>query len=305
MVKTNVVRFLVLFFSAGTVFAQDTPPDDPVGAGLNALPIAHYLHLFTDAEREAYERLLAIDDEQLDALLASDDPWKIGLGIYAASAREDLRRLLELAPLLEDDRPTIPIMSLHQNQPIPGQSARGSGDYETQRITVAQLLNTQYLTWFRISIRIPTPEEKDNYRRRFGPSMGGYDAMGQFERLLGGVDDPDQLVQPWLTRLFRAPGRATPDHLQETKNRIRQLPTEIRWAVLAAAYDRNRIGSDGGFTDAELVEEFLRLPESMRTAGLDELEIASDPTAPEHTLNFLRKQFIDLRVMALDSQPRP
>lgn len=269
--------------------AQNDRSENPVGAGVNVIPNSVYIDLLTDAERMAYERLLAIDDEQLDALLASDGPWEIGLGIHVVDVRGDLHRLLELAPLLEDDRPTVPFMYYKQMS-----RREGSGEYLTVASTVGGSVESKFKTWFKASINVLPEETKVVLREIYGPSMGGHDAMGRVEKIFGDVEDPELLLQPWLHRLVRTGGDGT--KLDAVKERVRQLPPELRWAVLVES---------SRYSENERLAEIRNLPQDLLQAPSDQLSVPTDPTLPEMAIEDLRRKFINLRAMAMDSQPNP
>ncbi len=297
MSKEKLAVAIVLCWLIGHASWQ-APPEEAIGAGVKALPHPAYMDLLTDEEREALDHLLSISDEQLDILLNSDDPRKIGLGVHVVSTRGDLRRLLELAPLLEDRRPTVPIMHHAQAQPIPA-TPPNKGHYNTYQTTVAKFLAYEYGLWFGASISIPTPEQEEDLRRRFGPSMGGYSAMGQFERTLGKVEDPELMVHPWIRRLRRATSYGTPEQLEAVKKQVQRLPPELRWAVLASAHTEFRhVDARSGYTKSELVDEFRRLPPALRRASAEQLTASTDPTLTKEWLDEMRRGFIEFRAMA-------
>lgn len=307
MSKEKLAATIVLCWLVGHAFARQAPLEGALGAGVKALPHPAYMNLFTDDEREALDRLLSISDEQLDILLNSDDPRKIGLRIHVVDARGDLRRLLELAPLLEDDRATVPMMALIQPEPSSILlTPPNKGDYNTYQTTVAKFLAGEYALWFGRSIVIHTPEQEEVLRGRFGPSMGGYGAMGQFERTLGKVEDPELMVHPWIRRLRRAASYGTPKQLEAVKEQVQRLPPELRWAVLASAHTEFRFaGASSGYTKNELVDEFRRLPPALRQAPAEQLAASTDPTLTKEWLDEMRRGFIEFRAMAEQPERAP
>ena len=119
------------------VFAAPHPSAVPSG------PSLEHLMEFPKSDLLLLLELLENPDEKAAALLDSDDPEEIGLGIFIASFSGDIDRLLAVRDLVFDDRKTIP-----------GGVFRDAGDSTKMSRTdhtVGERLVLQYRQWFGLS----------------------------------------------------------------------------------------------------------------------------------------------------------
>lgn len=190
------------------------------GSGWNAVP---------QADRTLLIQAWSLSDEQVDLLVQSDDPLDRGLAIYLLDGRGDLRRLLDARALLGDNRPTIP-EAAHPHSGI---------RYAGFPTTVAGYLRFVYQCWFGVE---------------FWDEQAVHDAFI-------GVENLDHLVRPWVYRFRRAEGSDAAQREQriaEVKQRVAELPPDIRWVVAASMMevDRSWGGEPRFYSDAEAAAIF-------------------------------------------------
>lgn len=194
--------------------AAASPADARVAVeGLTALP-AQWDALARDfvsaADEDRLRRLSRSSGEEIDALLASDDPRVVGAGVFAAAASGDLRRMLGLDRQMDDERPTIPRPAFVESSALELHRVRTSEPTVPQ--TVSELTETVLFDWFGI-------RASDSAQLRAAREA---------------IADPEALIRPWVVRIRMArgdDGRLDPAVMAE----VEALPEPQRWGVIAEA----------------------------------------------------------------------
>ncbi|MBX3352068.1 MAG: hypothetical protein KF684_03985 [Phycisphaeraceae bacterium] len=218
---------------------QRTPLRDDVIAASRAaqataravavLPMYADRDCFTPEQLAAVEALNAIPDEQIETLLASDDPWVVGVGIYLADVRLRPDILLKHPALLDDRRPTVP------DGTCPGgwqNDGVGSGKFSAHRMSLHRRSSEAIHTWFRM-----LPNTTADFHAFFPENADAW-----------------TYLEPWQALLSRARQSADPQRLADAKRRVLDAPPALRWAILAreAAFppDENPVFTPDDLRDA-------------------------------------------------------
>lgn len=202
------------------------PVSGPLHTKVFVLPPGNFHRAVPAWTHDALGVAARLSADEIDALIASDDPRALGVAIFALSEQHRPDRLLELSRLLDDARPTIPVGVA---------TAMQSSDYRTRDQTVSELLRAAYEEWF--GVRVASSQ--------------------QFDELLAGLD-PWADPTPWETRLRRT---TDPDDLRALQDEIAGLPETLRWQILmrdAASATR--------YTPEEARAEIARLSPTTRAA---------------------------------------
>lgn len=235
-------RLTVLHLAAGLSIALSPTPCAAPSAGtqsraeparlanaVTVLPVYEDRDCFTPEQLAAVEALDAIPDEQIETLLASDDPWVVGIGIHLADVRLRPDILLKHSELLKDTRRTVPN----------GMCAEGwrfiqppDDAFSTHRMTVNRRFSLAADAWF-----------------------GGYfRSVAEFNDCLSPDADAWSYLNPWRELLRRARQNADPERIADAKRRVLDAPPALRWAILAreAAFppDENPVFTPGELRDA-------------------------------------------------------
>lgn len=182
------------------------------------------------AQQAALAELVRAAPEELERLLASEDPIDRGLGIFILEQRGDLRALIEHSNLLLDERPTVPLAAI----------SAVSGHYPSSPQTVSDYMRRAYYVWFGIFVLVPA----------------------DVDRLLGDVPDFSTLAQPWRVRLQRAAAGGPASVAlgvsdAQVKAQVRNLEPELRWLVVMLGR------ADGLYTDQEAIALIGELPQEI------------------------------------------
>lgn len=195
----------------GVVWAACACAAGDVVEGLTVLPPVWDARVRGMVSEQDEARLWALsrcEPNELDALLASDDPREVGVGVFVVSARGDLHRMLRLDRQVEDGRPTLPRPVRDRAYAI--MPERTLEPPEPQ--TVAGLTESVLLDWF--GLRVADGEGLRRAREE--------------------IADPEALVRPWVVRL-RMSLNDRREAGADVLARIVSLPEPLRWAVLADA----------------------------------------------------------------------
>lgn len=170
----------------------------------------------------------------VEALLSSDDPREVGLGLFVLEQNADLARLASLADLLDDQRPTIPYA---------GKTVQ-VGDFVPQNQTVGEYLAHIYAMWFGVPSR---------------------DAKSRKEEIRN-VTDPWERPNPWLEKLTRArsglygeegfAGRET--RIAAVKQELQAGSADVRWVVATDGHDRGLYSREEARTILLSLDQTLR-----------------------------------------------
>jgi hypothetical protein len=191
------------------VLAASAYAGDPAAAvaSVRVVPRHNQWTLVDPEQRAILTKIVQMPVAERDQLLRRGDARLRGIGIFIAEQQADLAALLALSDLLADNAATVPYAA-----PL-----AQVGEYGVHDQTVAEYLTTVYLDWFGVDV--------DKSKERFGD-------------LLGPVKDtPQNLVQPWIVRLRRA--GADEGAVAEIKQRVAELPEEVRWAVVTLGYSNS------------------------------------------------------------------
>lgn len=173
---------------------------------VDVVPRANQWALVDPQMHPVLKALVQMPAEERDRLIRSSSARERGLGLFVAEQQGDLAALLAAAPLLDDNELTIPY-AVPVAQPF---------EYVQRDQTVTAYLTKLYADWFGVDV--------DKSRERF-------------DRLLGDVSDPQQLVRPWIVRLRRAQDDAK--QTAALKAEINALPEDVRWAVVTLGYQNS------------------------------------------------------------------
>lgn len=165
------------------------------------------------AVAEELRILCSAEPPVVEALLSSNDPREVGLGLFVLEQNADLARLASLADLLNDTRPTIP---------YPAQTVL-TGDFIARNQTVGEYLAHIYAMWFGL----PASE-----------------ALARKEEIRN-LADPWECPYPWLQKLTRAEHSGLNRHedfaeregrIAAVKQEVQARPADVRWVVAAHRY---------------------------------------------------------------------
>jgi hypothetical protein len=198
----------VLLLTVWAVRGAAAQPPDPAAvlSEVSVVPRMNQWSLVEPEARAALKQVATLQAENREELIRDGDARQRGIGLFIADQQGDIELLLSLAPLLKDEERTVPYAA-----PV-----AHVGGYDVREQTVSAYLSSIYLHWFGVEV--------DGSMRRF-------------ERLLGDVEEPAHLVNPWLVRLRRARGDEAA--VTQLKERIAELPEQVRWAVLTLGYQNS------------------------------------------------------------------
>lgn len=239
--------------ACGTPRAATDPHADParLAHAVTVLPLHNDRDCFTPEQLAAVEALDAIPDEQIETLLASDDPWAVGIGIHLADVRLRPDLLLRRRALVDDRRPTVP------DGACPGgwqNDGVGSGKFSAHRMSLRRRSSEAIHTWFRM-----LPNTASDFHAFFPENADAW-----------------TYLEPWRVLLSRARQSADPQRIADAKRRVLDAPPSLRWAILAreAAFPPDE---DPVFTPGELRDALRALDTATKDAILrDEAPLPPD-----------------------------
>jgi len=193
---------LVLTFAGFEPPVPVVNPTDRIGE-IDAVPRAHQWSLIPPVDRPVLKAVIKMKKVDRDALVVEGDARQRGIGLFIADQQGDVAALLAWEHLLDDKELTVPFAL-----PLAQPEKYDSGDQ-----TVSEYLNSIYHDWLGVNI--------DCSRKRFA-------------KLIGEIDEPQHLVNPWIVRLRRVHGDEK--RTESLKKEIEQLPEEVRWAVITIGW---------------------------------------------------------------------
>lgn len=169
---------------------------------LEYLAMPQASHRTTPEVIDSLACLDALDERAIGAMLDSDDPRLIGIGIQAADRRRMLDLLLQRPRLADDARPTLPLqrVSVHFGAP-PFDSPQ----------SVRKFYRGMIEAWFGV-----TAMSASDMARYFTEGANAWD-----------------YARPWAVRLSRAALSDNPGAIAAVLDDLRTLPPEHRAIVVA------------------------------------------------------------------------
>lgn len=263
--RTALILFALTLFMSSSRADPAAPCIDTID-GL-ALPSA-----FLPAPPDMFERLSCLDtltDAEVEAMLNSDDPRLIGIGIQAADRRRRIDLLASHPEFAIDTRQTLPVEVMTSN-PIPPNAF-------PMKQTVADFYRGMMDSWFGV-----WPLTKQEV----------------LDVIPKGAD-PWDYARPWVVNIHRTALRNDPAQMQAIFNDLRTRPDELRVFVIGWTF------SMGAFPAPITVDEARAAIDDITEATVRSMSELVEGLPPDNALKHedFRRRIVEVAMQIRTASP--
>lgn len=241
------MRIAITFLALAILSAQSrADPATPCIDSIDRLASSTY-----SSPRDMFERLSCLDtltDAEVEAMLGSDDPRLIGIGIQAADRRRRLDLLTAHPEFAVDMRETVPVEVMSSNPMLPYSFP--------MKQSVADLYRGMMDAWFGVW-PLTTQEVLD---------------------VVPEGADPWEHARPWAVNIHRTSLRNDPAQMKAIFDDLRTRSAELRVFVIGWTF------SMSAFASAMSVEQAREVLSDISAASLQSMRTLEENLPPDPAL---------------------